>query len=46
MMRMLERYKGMYGIDLNCDDGLTGFYERLGMARLSGMVIRDHGALG
>lgn len=43
--RMLGRYADLYGIDLNCDDALVGFYERLGFRRLNGMVIRNDAAL-
>lgn len=46
MRRIIDRYRDFYGIDLNCDDDLVPFYERLGMARLNGMLIRNRDALG
>ena len=46
MRRILERYHDLYAFDLNCDDGLVPFYERFGMQRLNGMVIRNHTAFG
>jgi ribosomal protein S18 acetylase RimI-like enzyme len=45
MRRILARYGHLYAFDLNCDDDLVPFYERLGMTRLNGMVIRNRGAL-
>lgn len=38
--RMLERLRGMYAVDLLCDPALQPFYERLGMMRASGMLVR------
>jgi GNAT superfamily N-acetyltransferase len=34
-----------YGIDLCCDEDVVGFYERLGFARVAGMVRRSPAAL-
>ncbi len=40
--RMLRRLQRLYMIDLVCDSMAESFYEKLGMRRLSGMVIRNH----
>jgi ribosomal protein S18 acetylase RimI-like enzyme len=40
--QMLERLANLYMIDLLCDEALQGFYERLGMQRAQGMMIRHH----
>lgn len=43
--RLFESLGGLYMVDLLCDEDLVPFYERLGMARAVGMVIRNRGAL-
>ena len=43
--RMIESLRGMYMIDLVCDQGLASFYERQGMVALAGMAIRNRDAL-
>ncbi|WP_026690359.1 GNAT family N-acetyltransferase [Alteribacter aurantiacus] len=40
--RMLEELKGIYMIDVMCDEELQPFYERLGMQRSQGMIIRNY----
>lgn len=40
MRRMVHETRGYYMVDLVCDRQLEGFYERLGMQRLSGMSLR------
>jgi ribosomal protein S18 acetylase RimI-like enzyme len=40
--QMLERLRNLYMIDLLCDEALQGFYERLGMQRSQGMMIRHY----
>jgi ribosomal protein S18 acetylase RimI-like enzyme len=40
--RMLEKLRGIPAIDLTCDKGLQPFYERFGMLRSVGMVLRDY----
>jgi GNAT superfamily N-acetyltransferase len=37
---LLERCAERYGVDLCCDDDVVPFYERLGFARVNGMVLR------
>jgi ribosomal protein S18 acetylase RimI-like enzyme len=39
--RMLEKFSGLYMIDLMCDVERQPFYERLGMRTATGMMIRD-----
>ena len=44
MRRMLEKLKDMYMIDLLCDVDMQPFYERFGMQKTTGMMIRNmHG---
>ena len=43
--RMLERLSHCYMIDLICDPDLLAFYERLGMSRYTGAIVRNPGAL-
>ncbi|MEC0126706.1 GNAT family N-acetyltransferase [Paenibacillus pabuli] len=40
--RMFNRLGDLYMIDLLCDNELQGFYERQGMQKASGMVIRHY----
>ena len=40
--RMLEKLSHIYAIDLMCDYGLQGFYQKLGMMPAVGMVIRNY----
>ena len=42
--RMLEKLKGFYMIDLLCDQRVQPFYQRLGMAKATGMMIRNYAA--
>jgi len=39
---LLDRLRDYYMIDLHCDEDLQGFYEKLGMNRASGMMIRNY----
>lgn len=41
VQRMLARLDGLYSIDLVCDDHLVGYYETLGLERLTGMGKRN-----
>lgn len=40
--QMLDSLKHLYMIDLLCDVELQPYYERLGMQRASGMMIRNY----
>lgn len=40
--RMLEELNGLYMIDLLCDGYLAPFYEKAGMSKAGGMVIRNY----
>jgi GNAT superfamily N-acetyltransferase len=40
--RMLEKWHGLYAIDLICDPELQPFYASLGMQPVSGMALRDY----
>jgi ribosomal protein S18 acetylase RimI-like enzyme len=42
--RMLTELAGFYAIDLVCDEELASFYERFGMKRATGMVLRRYEA--
>ena len=42
MRRMLDKLSHLYMIDLLCDGELQPFYERLGMGRSRGMMIRNY----
>lgn len=40
--RMVGELAGMYAIDLQCDETLKQFYERLGFDSKLGMVVRNY----
>ncbi|WML45449.1 GNAT family N-acetyltransferase [Neobacillus sp. PS3-40] len=40
--RMLKQLKGIYMIDLCCDDDLVPFYEKYGMLKSNGMLKRNY----
>jgi ribosomal protein S18 acetylase RimI-like enzyme len=40
--RMLARLRHLYAIDLLCDPDMQPFYERLGMRRAGGMLLRNY----
>lgn len=40
--RMFEELKGFYMVDLCCDEELSGFYEKLGMIKTTGMIKRNY----
>ncbi len=40
--RMLDHLRHLYMIDLLCDPDVQPFYERLGMRRAQGMLIRNY----
>jgi ribosomal protein S18 acetylase RimI-like enzyme len=42
LFRMIETLHGMYGIDLVCDEALSGFYLSRGFSACIGMVRRDY----
>jgi ribosomal protein S18 acetylase RimI-like enzyme len=44
MRRMLETLSGFYMVDLLCDEELQPYYERLGMRRATGMLVRNYAA--
>jgi len=39
---MLDQLKHFYMIDLLCDENLQSYYEKLGMSRAKGMMIRNY----
>ena len=39
---MLDELQDIYMIDLICDEELQAYYERLGMLRSTGMVVRNY----
>ena len=41
--KMLDRLGDLYAVDLMCDPGVQPFYERLGMRRATGMMVRRYG---
>ncbi len=41
MKRMLEKVSGFYMIDLTCDQELQKFYEKFGMKKSAGMMVRN-----
>lgn len=41
MRRMLTKLQGMYMIDLLCEAEMQPFYERFGMQKTTGMMIRN-----
>ncbi|MEO6694391.1 MAG: GNAT family N-acetyltransferase [Ignavibacteria bacterium] len=40
--RMFEKLKDCYMIDILCDEDVQGFYEKLGMKKSTGMIIRNY----
>jgi ribosomal protein S18 acetylase RimI-like enzyme len=40
--RMLDKLSRLYMVDLLCDAGLQPFYERFGMRRAAGMLLRNY----
>lgn len=40
--RMLKELRGIYMIDLMCDSDLQPYYQQFGMAKSSGMIIRNY----
>jgi len=40
--RMLVKLKGIMNIDLTCDAVIQPYYERFGMLRSSGMILRKY----
>ena len=42
MRRMLAKLDGVTNVDLMCDPGMQSFYERFGMLRSVGMVLRKY----
>lgn len=40
--RMLKELDDIYMIDLCCDDDLVPYYDKLGMMRTNGMVLRNY----
>ncbi|MDQ0272327.1 GNAT family N-acetyltransferase [Cytobacillus purgationiresistens] len=39
--RMMKELDGIYMIDLMCDAELQSFYEKVGMAKSNGMILRN-----
>lgn len=46
MRRIVAEAAHLYSIDLTCDESLRPYYERLGMAALTGMGLRNRDACG
>ncbi|MFI6095964.1 GNAT family N-acetyltransferase [Lentzea sp. NPDC051213] len=46
MRRVLAEAAHLYSVDLTCDESLRPYYERLGMAALTGMGTRNREACG
>jgi len=42
MRRMLDALRGLYMIDLLCDEDVQPFYERVGMHPTTGMMVRNY----
>lgn len=42
MRRMLKKLNGIYMIDTICDEELQAFYEKFGMRKAIGMIIRNY----
>ncbi|RHW38138.1 GNAT family N-acetyltransferase [Neobacillus notoginsengisoli] len=40
--KMLEQLRGIYMIDLCCDDNLVPYYEKFGMFKSNGMLFRNY----
>ena len=40
--RILNELKEMYMIDICCDDDLVPFYEKFGMSKSNGMLLRNY----
>lgn len=40
--RMLQELEDIYMIDLCCDDDLVPYYEKLGMTKTNGMILRNY----
>ncbi|MFS1516539.1 GNAT family N-acetyltransferase [Bacillus sp. SCS-151] len=40
--RMLQELNDMYMIDVMCDEDLQPYYEKFGMTRSTGMIIRNY----
>ena len=45
VQRMLNKLKGYYMIDLCCDEKLSTFYDKFGMAKSTGMILRNYEVL-
>jgi len=39
--KMLKKLKGFYMVDLLCDKNLQGYYEKFGMHKATGVMIRN-----
>lgn len=44
MRRIVAEAAHLYSVDLTCDESLRPYYERLGMAELTGMGLRNRSA--
>ncbi|WP_047980932.1 GNAT family N-acetyltransferase [Ornithinibacillus contaminans] len=42
VQQMLDELKDIYMVDLCCDDDLIPYYEKFGMNKASGMVLRNY----
>lgn len=42
VQRMLDELRGLYMIDLLCDEDLQPYYERFGMQPATGMLMRNY----
>ena len=43
--RMLKQLEPYYMVDLCCDEKLEGFYEKLGLSKVSGMIKRNYDSI-
>lgn len=42
LKRMLKKLDDIYMVDLCCDDDLVGYYEKFGMLKSNGMLVRNY----
>lgn len=45
-VQMLKKLKGYYMVDLLCDSEVQSFYEKLGMKKATGMMLRNYDQRG
>lgn len=42
VQKMFEKLEDHYMVDICCDEKVTGFYSKLGMTKVSGMIKRNY----